>query len=108
MIVLWYLSTDPRLPQLPSLLGWDKLQHTVAYGVLCALFWVGFKRGSALSRLSAIFLSIGCTISYGAVDEIHQKFIPGRLGSIYDFAADCVGAGVAVLLVSAMSQSETG
>jgi VanZ family protein len=29
---------------------------------------------------------------YGITDEIHQYYVPGRVASIGDIAADCIGA----------------
>ena len=33
IIILW-LSLTPSLPQIPGILGWDKLLHAGAYGLL--------------------------------------------------------------------------
>jgi VanZ family protein len=37
---------------------------------------------------------------YGASDELHQSFIPGRSPEIGDWVADTLGALIAVLLVA--------
>jgi VanZ family protein len=39
------------------------------------------------------------TILYGAFDEIHQAFVPGRTPDKYDLLADSVGAVVAIVVV---------
>ena len=83
---IFFLSAQPRLPQLPDVLGWDKLQHTVGYlvgGVLLARALTGTKRGLLLAAL------IG--LAYGASDELHQLFVPGRNSSVLDWYADALG-----------------
>lgn len=44
--------------------------------------------------ITMLFVSV-----FGALDEVHQSFVPGRFASIYDFYADLVGGGIGVLLV---------
>lgn len=38
-------------------------------------------------------------MSYGASDEIHQMFVPGRSPEIFDFLADTTGGILAALFV---------
>ena len=37
------------------------------------------------------------TLAYAASDELHQRFVPGRHGSPWDWAIDAAGVGVAGL-----------
>ncbi len=73
--------------------GWDlvlrKLAHTAEYAVLGALL------ARALGR-SGPALAIG--VLYAVSDEVHQAFVPGRLGSPVDVAIDAVGVVCGVLL----------
>jgi VanZ family protein len=97
-VLLWaatifFLSAQPRLPQLPDLLSWDKLQHTAGYlvgGVLLARALTGSKRGMLLAALLGL--------AWGASDELHQFFVPGRNASVLDWYADALGIflGIAV------------
>ena len=41
-------------------------------------------------RTGAIALAIA--IAYGASDELHQAFVPGRSADVHDLAADAMGA----------------
>ena len=101
--LLWFISDQSTLPQPKGILGWDKLQHFIAYGALgfaiglwiSSAFW---KRRPALALLLATLAGS----AYGAVDEIHQYFIPGRHCNVWDWIADTIGVffgALAIMLV---------
>jgi VanZ family protein len=100
--VIWLLSSQSILPQPKGILGWDKLQHFAAFTVLAAAvgIWISpafWKRRPALSLLLAALVGS----AYGAVDEFHQYFVPGRECSFWDWLADTFGAffGATVVLL---------
>ncbi len=66
-----------------------KLAHTAEYAVLGALL------ARALGR-SGLAVAIG--VLYAVSDEVHQAFVPGRLGSPVDVAIDAIGVVCGVLL----------
>ena len=73
--------------------GWDlvlrKLAHAAEYAVLGALL----VRATAKSGLA---LAVGAL--YAVSDEIHQAFVPGRMGRPLDVAIDVLGLACGVLL----------
>jgi VanZ family protein len=102
ILVIWALSSQPTLPTLPGALGWDKLQHCLAYAVLafCAGIWLE----KSTWRRKPVFCYFWCVIIaslYGVIDEFHQHFVPGRDSTPFDWMADTVGGliGAAVLLL---------
>lgn len=80
------LSSRPTLPHLPSVLGWDKLQHCAAYAVGGALI----ARALGAGRREAV-LAMLLGILYGASDEVHQLFVPNRNSDVVDLLADTLG-----------------
>ena len=65
----------------------DKVAHFGAYFVLGALLsWGGTRR--ALPAVVAMLIGS----AYGASDEIHQMFVPGRFPDVIDWLADTAGA----------------
>jgi VanZ family protein len=84
-------SSRPSLPQLPSVLDWDKLQHSAAYAVGGALI----ARALGAGRRQALLALLLGTL-YGASDEVHQLFVRNRHASVVDWLADALGvlAGV--------------
>lgn len=97
-LVFYLSSLENPLPEVTSRL-WDKLGHTLEYGALGALLawplWRMVPRRAFL--LAAVLAS-----AYGASDELHQAFVPGREASARDWVADTVGgllgAGAALWL----------
>ena len=89
------LSTLPPVPTDPS----DKTLHFVAYFVLGVLTVRASHRGlpAHLTRRGAL-LAVLIAIGYGAFDEAHQYFVPGRTADVLDLLADSAGV-VAALVV---------
>ena len=76
----------------------DKPLHWLAYLGLAIVVVRALARG--LPRrigfgLAATALAI--TIGYGATDEVHQMFVPGRTADLYDLMADAAGALVGTI-----------
>ena len=100
---IWFLSSQSILPQPKGILGWDKLQHLLAYAVLAGavglwaspVFWKRRPR-------TALFVTALVSSVYGVIDEIHQYFVPGRDCNVWDWLADTLGAaiGAAAMLVA--------
>ena len=73
----------------------DKLTHFVLYAVEAfllyrAVSWPG-RTGFAASRVLTV---VGILAVWGALDEAHQEWIPGRMMDSGDLAADVAGAAV--------------
>jgi VanZ family protein len=95
-VVLWaaVIFAFSSVPDLGTGLGtWDlvlrKLAHAAEFAVLGALL----LRAVAVERTA---LALG--IAYAATDELHQHFVPGRLGSPVDVLIDAAGLAIGVAL----------
>ena len=76
----------------------DKLTHFALYAVEAfllyrALAWPG-RPGFVASR---VFVVVGIMAVWGAIDEAHQEWIPGRAMDAADLYADLAGAIVGTL-----------
>lgn len=100
MVIIFIQSSfgSIKLPDIEFDLA-DKLVHFFAFGILGILTARGL-RNSENSNLSENYylLSILVCILYGASDEIHQYFVPGRYTSWGDWMADVIGAFMLVWL----------
>ena len=89
---IFYLSSRPRLPG-PELPGIDKVAHFAAYALLASLLIFATER-SRLPLAAAVVLAL----LYGASDEIHQMYVPGRSPDVLDWFADAAGVAAATLV----------
>ena len=77
--------------------GTDKLAHGALYLILgLSLAWGKGRTGSNVGWVLLLLMGVG----YGALDEWHQSFVPGRDASVGDWMADSVGVMLALVLFS--------
>jgi VanZ family protein len=76
--------------QLPSVDIWDKLQHSLSYGILGILGGLAYLAG-----WPRVFLGLA---AMGGLLEIIQGYIPGRSMSWEDEVANVLGALVGVVI----------
>jgi VanZ family protein len=88
--LIFALSSFP-MPSGPSRFGIDKVAHLVEFATLAALLTRALLR-SGLTPARAVMWAIALATFYGAVDELHQLFVPGRSSDVFDLAADAAGA----------------
>jgi VanZ family protein len=76
--------------------SWDKLGHLAAFAGLSALLCL---TGATLWRPSwRLYASVFMMVAaYGAMDELSQRFSPGRSSDFRDWIADLLGAGIGIL-----------
>ncbi len=101
MAAIWWFSSLSRLPELPPGLDSDKLVHAVVYGLLAWLLWVGLVRGGNMESRRAAWAAGVLAVAYGAVDEIHQGFVPLREPDVLDLLADGMGAALCGVWIEA-------
>jgi len=86
--VLFLLSELRGVPLVVFLATHDKIVHGVLYAVLGALLgWAWYAAGRRPAHVWVIALGW----LYGAVDELHQAFVPNRIPSLSDWVADAIG-----------------
>jgi len=83
----------------------DTAYHVPEYFVLTLLLFLALRddeggRPAILPRwLPALAMAIFASILYGASDELHQAFVPGRFSEVRDVISDAIGALLAGCLV---------
>ena len=93
---LFLITSWPNPPALRAgAFPFDKLTHFLLYAVEAfllsrAIAWPG-KPGPAAARVLTV---VGILALWGALDEAHQEWIPGRMMDAADLAADVGGAAV--------------
>jgi VanZ family protein len=96
MALIFYLSSQPAAAVGVS----DKLLHFLGYGVLALALLYGLA--PLLPGRGAWSWSFVIAALYGASDEWHQSFVPGRSPEVADALANTAGAAAALLLFAAL------
>jgi VanZ family protein len=106
-VVLWAgaifaASSVSQVPALPTHVT-DKMVHAAIYGVLGA----ACLRALAGGRWSGVSLAVAAgsvlaATAYGATDEFHQWFVPGRSADVQDLLADLMGSASAATVILAV------
>ena len=104
LVVYWLiLFTATTLPaeRLPSVGFTDKINHFIAYFILAILvnLTLIYQRKSRLLFEKAPIATIVICLFYGALDEVHQLFVPGRSAETLDWVADASGTFAGILIV---------
>jgi VanZ family protein len=105
-VVLWAglifaLSSIPDLGT--GLGGWDLVLRKAAHAAEFAV--LGLLLARAIGRELPALLA---GIAYAVSDEVHQAFVPGRLGSVWDVLLDSVGVALGVLLLRRLRNYNLG
>ncbi len=106
--LIYIVSSHPldRLPKF-TILGWDKLIHMAEFAVYSFLTGIALKAlETDKSRFNLLFTALIITLLYGASDEIHQLFVPGRSCSIFDFIADSIGGIIGLIFFHILKISD--
>jgi len=69
----------------------QNLLHAPVYGVLAWLWWRALVAWGMGSR-GAVLAAAALATVYGALDEVHQYFVPGRFASVTDALLNAAGA----------------
>jgi VanZ family protein len=78
----------------------DKIEHVILYGGFGFLLYFTLNNSLNLSIKKYIFVfAIIIGTIYGASDEFHQYFVPGRSASALDLVADGIGVTLAQTVI---------
>jgi VanZ family protein len=89
----------PRVPAFIDLFSPDKLVHLFLFGMFVFFLLRELARNSSLSFNFASILAFLISIALGGITEILQGYVfTNRQCSIYDFIANGVGSGIALLI----------
>ena len=104
-VILWmglifYLSSQPDIPYHPNVVAdhaIKKAAHMAEYGVLALLLRRAVA--STTQTHSPDRWAFLLALLYALSDEVHQLFVPGRNGTLFDVGFDAMGAVLALLLL---------
>lgn len=93
--LIFFLSSKPVKPV--STVTWQdflvkKTFHLIEYGAFFLLSYRGFLNTTSFEKRKIALWSFSLAIFYGAIDEFHQSFTPGRQAHLRDVLIDGLGA----------------
>jgi VanZ family protein len=99
MLLIWALSSFPIQMDFSRIPLRDKSVHFVEYGTLSVLLTHALR--TTAPQRHPVFVwaaAVLITLVWGAIDEIHQAFVPGRYSDVGDLVADGCGAAFGALV----------
>ncbi len=108
-IIRWFVPDIDPLSLQNTVLFARKGVHFVTFGFLAALLFRALSPGfgKACNPASA-WKAWGITVLYAISDEVHQSFVPSRVGSPMDVLIDAFGAGFTVVVLLAWCRRRNG
>ncbi|MBI2896077.1 MAG: VanZ family protein [Deltaproteobacteria bacterium] len=106
-MALIFVMSSLRFPGVALPRNSDKGIHFVEYAILALLLLFALRRSSTWSPRALALVAWIVAAAYGATDELHQAFVPGRYCSGYDWLADATGAGLAVFMGAKLSKGRS-
>ncbi len=78
------------------------IAHSLLYSTLYLLGYVAFRHQNYSRFLKEFSLPVSLVLVmlYGASDEFHQSFTPGRTEEFKDFMIDVIAAAVMLLIIA--------
>lgn len=108
--LIWFLSSLPIPVKAVKIPLFDKFAHIVLYAGLGGIIFALTREWNPKENIRVVVLfTVVCGGLYGALDEIHQRFVPGRTCSIFDLLADIIGTFLgAIVIYKTFSKNRKG
>lgn len=91
--LIYALSSQPLVLSGVHFPHLDKLAHALIFGAFAYLLaWGLFAGWPALSTGRVLTVTLMCAVAWGALDELHQRYVPFRQSDPLDLLADATGA----------------
>ncbi len=99
-VIIFYFSSQSSLPEAvkPIFAGSDKAAHFLEFAFMGGLLFLTFASAGWRPWDAPLAIALGAI--YGATDEFHQVFVPGRTADTFDALFNALGAVAAVLVLA--------
>ena len=105
-LAIWFVSSESQPPAMPQGIT-DKHAHLLAYGGFAVVLLRALTGGALrLTSFTGALSAAAMATAYGATDELHQLFVPGRSADVLDLLADATGAVLAAMAILAIGRTQ--
>ena len=101
--VILFVTSVPASVVPRQLSPYDKGVHFTIYGLFAVLLSRDISQ--VTGRWRAAIVASAVAIAFGAADEWHQRFVPGRASELADWRADSIGAAGGALAFAFYSRT---
>jgi len=102
IIISSHMPTVPGTAGINRVEGGDKLSHLAIYFLFSLFFLLALKYEGY--RYPVLYIiTITFVAGFGALDEAHQFFVPGRKCEIMDFVTDALAAMLACIVFMSLT-----
>jgi VanZ family protein len=107
LLALTSWPSPPEVPVVSAIPEFDKLVHALLYGVegFLLYFALGAPPEERRGRWRRVFAVAGVLAVWGALDEIHQLWIPGRSAEVADAVTDALSGLLGAFVASRTSRA---
>jgi VanZ family protein len=111
LLALTSWPSPPEVPVVSSIPDFDKVVHATLYGVQGFLLYFAIRWPGQRPLLVRVLTVGGLLALFGALDEVHQIWIPGRSAEVADALTDAIAGfagAVVAAAVAVRSRGESG
>jgi VanZ family protein len=98
-LVIFLLSSQPGTDIPPLISGQDKLLHVLIFGIFGFLVLGSLPAAASGYTTYQAAMALTVVTVYGVLDEIHQRYVPGRSADVFDVVADIAGGMLGIALL---------
>jgi VanZ family protein len=111
LLALTSWPSPPEVPVVSSIPDFDKVVHATLYGVQGFLLYFAIRWPGQRPLWVRVLTVGGLLALFGALDEVHQIWIPGRSAEVADALTDAIAGfagAVVAAAVAVRSRGESG
>lgn len=108
IVLMFFVSSRPYLRSPgPDFELKDKVAHFVEYYILGTLLFSAVGHAATRDRMITFLFLAAVGASIGGLDEMLQSYVPGRVTSVSDWAADALGVSLGVATAMLLAARRT-
>jgi len=100
---IFLLTSIPAAGGISPFPYFDKFAHFTVY-LIAGFFFSRFLKEEGKEKQIVLLITVLVISLIGGADEIHQRWISGRVSSVYDWMADLAGGTMGALITLTLTR----